>query len=135
MGSQSCRICEDSFRALVHHKEMSMRKHFVLALSSALAIGPVAADLKACGDKLLVFGQGARISQYKTTKNPRSILLYQHTGLPEGSGLKDSGEVYKRMGHRVRVARDLQEVDQILRSNKVDYVIADPSDLLALGQS
>jgi len=39
------------------------------------------------------------------------------------------------MGHRVRVARDLPEVNQILASTKVDYVIADPSDLHALAQS
>jgi hypothetical protein len=110
-----------------------MRKHFVLVLSCSLAIGAVAMDLKACGDKLLAFGQGARVSQL--TRNPRSILLYQHSGLPEGSGIKDSGEIYKRMGHRVHVARDLQQVNQILQSTKVDYVIADPSDMRALAQS
>jgi hypothetical protein len=112
-----------------------MRKHFVLSLSFSLVIGLVATDIRACGDKLLVLGQGARVSQFQITKNPRSILLYQRSGLPEGSGIRDSGEIYKRMGHRVRVARDLQQVNEVLRSNKVDYVIADPSDLAMLGQS
>ena len=111
-----------------------MRKLFVWSLSFSVVI-LAATDLKACGDKLLAFGQGARVSQFQTTRNPRSILLYQHSGMPESSGVRDSGDAYKRMGHRVRVARDLEQINQMLMSDKVDYVIADPSDLQALRQS
>jgi hypothetical protein len=111
-----------------------MRKLFVFSLSLSLAIAFSTIDLQACGDKLLSLGQGARVSQFQTTKNPRSILLYQHARMRDGSGVKDSGDAYKRMGHRVRLAKSLEQISQILRSDKIDYVIADPSDLAALQQ-
>jgi hypothetical protein len=99
-----------------------------LALSlTLLAVAALwAADLKACGDKLLLLGQGARISQ--RTKNPRSILLYKPAGLSKNSGVSDSESTYKRLGHKVLVAKDSQQLIEKLKSEKVDFLIADPSD-------
>ena len=110
-----------------------MRRWLALSLTLLAVAALAATDLKACGDKLLLFGQGARISQ--RTKNPRSILLYKHSGLPKSSGVSDSEGTYKRLGHRVQVAKDSQQLREKLIAERVDFLIGDPSDKATLQET
>jgi hypothetical protein len=112
-----------------------MRRLFVLTLPCLAVVLLVASDLKACGDKLMLFGRGARYSQYQRTKKPLSIVLYKHPNLAKGSGVRDFEAALKRVGHNLRVAKDLSQLNEALKSDKVDYVVADPSDVPALRES
>ena len=112
-----------------------MRRQLALSVALLAVVALAGTDLKACGDKLLLLGQGARVSQFQRTKNPRSILLYKHSGLPKSSGLGDSESAYKRLGHKVQVAKDLPQLQQLLRSEQLDFVIGDPSDKATLQES
>jgi len=112
-----------------------MNRLFVVLLSIATGVLLVTSGLQACGDKLMLLGRGARYSQYYKTKQPLSILLYKHPNLGKGSGLKDFEAAVKRIGHKLSVAQDLKELNEALQSQKVNYVVVDPSDASALRQT
>jgi hypothetical protein len=100
-------------------------------LFAAIAL-VVASDLKACGDKLMLLGSGARVSRIHSASLARSILLYKTDSLARGAAGSDFEAAVKRVGHKVRIAKDLAQVNEALKSGKFDYVVAAPADLASL---
>jgi hypothetical protein len=92
-------------------------------------VAVAASDLNACGDKMLLLGRAVQFSRVQTQKNPLSIILYKHTGLAKESGMNDFEIVMKRIGHKVRIAKDLMQLNEALSSGPVNYVAADPTDV------
>jgi len=112
-----------------------MRRLFALMLSFLAVVVFVAPDLNACGDKLMLLGRGARFSQFERTKQPLTILVYKHPNLAKRSGVNDFEITLKRVGHKLRVAKDLNQLNEALKADKVDYVVVDPSDVSLLRES
>ena len=110
-------------------------RRLISSTLAVLAVGALAADLNACGDKLLLLGHGVQISRYQTTKQPLSIILYNHEGMAKGSGMNDFEIIVKRIGHKVRIAKNLTQLNEVLSSSKVDVVAADPTDLSTVRQT
>ena len=111
-------------------------RRLITSTLTVLAVGALAAsDLNACGDKLLLLGRGVQISRYQTTKQPLSIILYKHEGMAKGSGMNDFEIIVKRIGHKVRIAKNLTQLNEVLSSSKVDVVAADPTDLSTVRQT
>ena len=106
-----------------------MRRFGVLAVLLLAFSLLAASDLGACGDKLLLLGRGARYSLFHPASQPQSILLYRNQGLTKGVGVNDPTleAALKRVGHKLRVANDLNQVNQALKSVKLDMVVADSS--------
>jgi hypothetical protein len=86
----------------------------------------------ACGDKLLILGQGARFNVAIADK-PAWILLY--------SKPREQGEVFKdvelrslleRFGHRLRSVRSREELTSALQTQSYDLVLADLVDAPSL---
>jgi len=111
-------------------------RRLITSTLAVLAVGALAgSNLNACGDKLLLLGRGVQISRYQTTKQPLSIILYKHEGLAKGSGMNDFEIIVKRIGHKVRIAKNLTQLNEVLSSSKVDVVAADPTDLSSVRQT
>jgi hypothetical protein len=109
-----------------------MRKFIAVTLLFAAIALVVASDLKACGDKLMLLGSGARVSRIHAVGQSRSILLYKSDSLARGSGSSDFEAAVKRVGHKVRIVKDLAQINEALKSAKFDYVVAAPADLASL---
>jgi hypothetical protein len=111
---------------------MNTRKLIVLMFLVAAVAQVAASDLKACGDKLLLLGAGVRVSRVHAVSQARSILLYKSESLARGSGSSDFEAAVKRVGHKVRIAKDLAQINDALKSAKFDFVVAAPADLPSL---
>ena len=111
---------------------MNSRKLIVLMFLAAVVVQFSASDIKACGDKLLLLGAGVRVSKLHEVSQSRSILLYKSESLARGSGSSDFEAAVKRVGHKVRIAKDLAQINEALKSAKFDYVVAAPADLASL---
>src|SRR6185295_11590863 len=111
---------------------MTTRKLIALTFCVAAIVQLSASDIKACGDKLMLLGAGVRVSKLHPLSQPRSILLYKSDSLARGSGSSDFEAAVKRVGHKVRIAKDLAQINEALRSAKFDYVVAAPADLPSL---
>ena len=111
---------------------MTTRKLIVLTFCVATVVQLSASDIKACGDKLQLLGSGVRVSKLHPVSQPRSILLYKSDSLARGSGSSDFEAAVKRVGHKVRIARDLAQINEALKSARFDYVVAAPTDLASL---
>jgi hypothetical protein len=111
---------------------MTTRKLIALTFCVAAVVQFSVSDIKACGDKLMLLGAGARVSKLHAVNQPRSILLYKSDSLARGSGSSDFEAAVKRVGHKVRTAKDLAQLNEALKSAKIDYVVAAPADLASL---
>jgi hypothetical protein len=103
----------------------------IAVLGAATLFGSVAF---ACGDKLLVIGRGVRFQRAYATH--QSDLLIYFSGIRSGAAL-ESGKLQstlKQAGHRVRSVDGASQLDEVLKSEKVDVVLVDFADLTAITQ-
>ena len=111
---------------------MTLRKLIGLTFCVVAVVQFSASEIKACGDKLMLLGAGARVSKLHEVNQPRSILLYKSDNLARGSGGSDFEAAVKRVGHKVRIAKNMVQINEALKSAKIDYVVAAPADLESL---
>ena len=80
----------------------------------------------ACGDKLLVLGQGVRF-QVDTADYPASLLLYINPNMPgaDKMGHTQLQAVTRQAGHRLRTVRSKEELAGALKTGRYDIVIVD----------
>jgi hypothetical protein len=110
-----------------------MRKALTVALvilGSSLA-RPVMMD--ACGDKFLQVGRGAKFRAYAAIY-PASILVYAHAAPGASTAVRSRGlqTALKAAGHTVTMVEDEQLLEQALKSDKFDLVLADVSHAASL---
>jgi len=88
--------------------------------------------VNACGDKFLQIGRGARFRAYAAIY-PASILIYAH-GLGPSTAVRDRGlqASLKAAGHTLTTVEDERLLEQALKSDKFDLVLADVSDAASL---
>ena len=118
-----------------HPKEHAMNKKLVTAgLVAGLSIGAVA-DAQACGATLFGTGQGSRFQAYRA-RVPANVLIFASPELAGESKAADPAvqDGLSRAGHRVTVVSDAKALDEALKSNHYDVVIASSNDADTVAQ-
>src|SRR4030095_15127994 len=110
---------------------MNTRKFIAWTILVSAVVQLSALDIRACGDKLLLLGAGVRVSRGHKVSQSRSILLYKSESLAR-AGSSDFEAAVKRVGHKVRIARDIAQINGALKSAMFDYLVAAPVDLESL---
>jgi hypothetical protein len=89
--------------------------------------------MHACGDKFLQVGRGAKFRAYAAIY-PASILLYAHGTPGVSTAVRSRGlqAALKAAGHTVTMIEDEQLLEQALKSDKFDLVLADVSHAASL---
>jgi ABC-type amino acid transport substrate-binding protein len=83
----------------------------------------------ACGDKLLAIGRGVRF-QRAYAERQANLVIYS-IGAQNGATLSSTGlqTTLKRAGHKLQIVQDSSQLDQALKSGKVDVVLVNFADL------
>jgi ABC-type amino acid transport substrate-binding protein len=83
----------------------------------------------ACGDKLLAIGRGVRF-QRAYAERQASLVIYSN-GAQNGATLSSTGlqTTLKRAGHKLQIVQDGSQLDEALKSGKVDVVLVNFADL------
>jgi hypothetical protein len=101
-----------------------MVRRLLLAVGIAwyVVAGP---PLEACGDKFLLIGRALKYRQAFASAHPHTILAY--TQSPRVSDLVSKqglGALLKLVGHHVRIVDSPVQLQQVLKAEKFDLVIA-----------
>ena len=105
---------------------------FLAALVAALATG---APAQACGDKFLVVGRGMKYSQLRGSGQPLAVLILKNADPKVNAAVMDP-ELQRRLkqaGHKVAVAEDYAQLDQLLKAGSIDLVLADLTEAGKVG--
>lgn len=86
----------------------------------------------ACGDKLLVIGRGVRFQHVYAQH--RGYLVIYSPGARGGANLNSATlqTVLRRAGHQLQTVEGASQLDQALKSGKVDVVLAGFADLAGI---
>jgi ABC-type amino acid transport substrate-binding protein len=88
----------------------------------------------ACGDKLLSISRGIRFQHAYGTR-PANVVIYS-SGNRNGTDLTNLKlqNTLRQAGHRPQTAAGLSQLDEALKSGKVDVVLADVADAADISQ-
>jgi ABC-type amino acid transport substrate-binding protein len=109
-----------------------MRRLAGSALFVAIAVLGGTAAL-ACGDKLLAVGRGVRF-QRAYAAHEANLVIYSATA---HNGALDSAKlqtILKRVVHKLQVVQGGSQLDEALKSGRVDVVLLDFADLAAIAR-
>ena len=112
---------------------MSRSVSLLFALVAALA---AIAPAQACGDKFLVLGRGMRYSQLRGPGQPLAVLILKNADPKVNAAVMDPELQHqlKQAGHKVEVAEDYPQLDQVLKGGSVDLVLADLTEAGKVGE-
>jgi hypothetical protein len=85
----------------------------------------------ACGDKLLVIGRGLRFQRAYAGRQA-SLLIYSSGSQNEAVPGTKIASMLKQAGHRVQTAAGAAQLDTVLKSGKVDIILAEFADVGAI---
>jgi ABC-type amino acid transport substrate-binding protein len=95
-----------------------------LLSGSTLALG--------CGDKLLVIGRGVRF-QRAYAGRPANLVIYSRgTQSARALGSARVQATLKQAGHKLQTVQGASQLSEVLKSGKVDVVLADFADLAGI---
>jgi hypothetical protein len=96
-----------------------------------------AANLLACGDKYVIFGQGVRFQRAYAATHPASILVYLKSGSRWAT--PDNRErllsVLRMVGHRPQAVSTASEVQAAIATGQFDIVLSEADDVAQLTES
>ena len=86
----------------------------------------------ACGDKLLVIGRGVRF-QRAYASHQANLVIYSN-GSQSGAALGSAKlqATLKQAGHKLQTVASASQLDEALKSGRVDVVLADFADLAGI---
>jgi hypothetical protein len=85
-----------------------------------------------CGDHLLVIGRGVRF-QHAYAKHRGNLVIYSAENQSGGNSKSNKLQAtLKQAGHKLRAVQGAVQLDQALKLERVDVVLADFSDLGAI---
>src|ERR1700680_891539 len=86
----------------------------------------------ACGDKLLVIGRGVRF-QRPFAQHQANIVIYSN-GTQSGTILTSAKlqTTLKQAGHKLQMVEGAPQLDEALKSGKVDVVLADFAEVAGI---
>jgi hypothetical protein len=96
----------------------------VVMVLSASTLYPVA---KACGDKFLMVGRGARFQRAYASIYPGKVLIYTRPSADVKAAIRDPRlhKALRQAGHSVSVMEDWALLEQALKTVSVDVVLVD----------
>jgi len=100
----------------------------VVVLAAAVpALSPVA---RACGDKMLVVGRGARFQRAYASVYPGKVVIYARPSTGSQAGIREPQlhRALRQAGHTVSVIEDWTLLEQALKGVPVDVVLVDVGD-------
>ena len=100
----------------------------VLAMASMLSTD----SALACGDKLLVIGRGVR---FQRAYAPRQANLVIYSNGTQRGAILTSAKLQttlKQAGHNLQMVEGASQLDEALKSGKVDVVLADFTDVAGI---
>jgi hypothetical protein len=99
----------------------------VALIVSVPAIYPVA---RACGDKFLMVGRGARFQRAYASVYPGNVLIYARSSTDPKAAIRDPQlhKALRQAGHSVSVIEDWTLLEQALRTVPVDIVLVDVAE-------
>lgn len=102
----------------------------VLAMASMLSTD----SALGCGDHLLILGRGVRF-QHAYAQHRGNLVIY-FAGTQSGANPKSSKlqGLLQQAGHKLQTAQGLSELDEVLKSGKIDVVLADFNDLAGIAR-
>jgi ABC-type amino acid transport substrate-binding protein len=100
-----------------------------VVLGAAALFGTIAL---ACGDHLLLVGRGVRF-QNAYASHQGNLVIYS-TGTQSGAALKSARlhSMLKQAGHKLQTVEGAAQLDEALKSGKVDVVLADFADMAGI---
>jgi hypothetical protein len=101
-----------------------------LAMLIALVALPGAETARACGDKFLLVGRGAKFRQAYAAIHPASIVVFAQPQQSASKAMRDPRlqADLKAAGHRVAIAEDESSLARMLAADRVDVVLTDAAD-------
>jgi hypothetical protein len=114
-------------------RSKAMRKALIIALVVLAASIARSVGMDACGDKFLQVGRGAKFRAYAAIY-PASILIYSRGAPGASTAIRERGLQASLMaaGHTLTMVEDEQLLEQALKSDKFDLVLADVGDATSL---
>jgi ABC-type amino acid transport substrate-binding protein len=97
-----------------------------LALLSGSSIG------LACGDKLLVIGRGVRFQRAYSGRQANVVIYSSGTQSGTALGSTRLQTALKQAGHKLQTVQGASQLSEVLKSGKVDVVLADFADLAGI---
>jgi uncharacterized protein YwbE len=111
-----------------------MNRRLLVAGLVMLAAASIRADLLACGDKFFLPGRGVSFDEAYKARHPGSVLIYAPPGSQGAvTGVATLRAMLTRVGHRVTVVQDADQLTSALGAGNVDLVLTDFSSVGALG--
>ena len=100
-------------------------------VATALLSGTVAV---ACGDKLLAVGRGVRFQRGYAAHEANLVIYF--AGAQSSAALNSTKlqNMLKRAGHKLQIVASGSQLDEALRSGKVDVVLVDFGDLSGIAE-
>jgi hypothetical protein len=98
-----------------------------IGLGLVLVCAVSAADVSACGDKYVVFGQGVRFQRAYAAVRPARILVYQEPG-PKSAAPRNRERlltVLRMVGHRPDAVATVDEMRVAVGANRYDVVLTE----------
>lgn len=111
-----------------------MRK---LLWAMALVVGAwsfIESPAHACGDKLVSLVRGIRFQRAYQAARPGSILIYAGAGGEQTVKETKLQSSLKRAGHDIQIVTDSSQLDEVLRAQHFDLVLADVAEVADLSQ-
>jgi hypothetical protein len=110
-----------------------VRKALIIALVVLASSIARSVTMNACGDKFLQVGRGAKFRAYAAIY-PTSILIYSRGALGASTAIRERGlqASLKAAGHILTMVDNEQLLEQALKSDKFDLVLADVADATSL---
>jgi hypothetical protein len=107
-----------------------MRVRVVFVLTAAVLMLWETGTLRACGDKFLMIGKGAKFRQAYAAIYPASVVVVALPQRESGKALRDPRLLtdLKQAGHQVAVVEDERALAQALTSGRVDVLLTDAAD-------
>jgi hypothetical protein len=102
----------------------------VMALGAS-ALDPV---VRACGDKFLMVGRGARFQRVYASVYPGKLLIYARPSTDPKAAIRDPRlhKALRQAGHAVSVIEDWALLEQALKTVPVDLILVDVGEAARL---
>ncbi|HYK59009.1 MAG TPA: hypothetical protein VEV85_06215 [Bryobacteraceae bacterium] len=108
-----------------------MRKMIGIALLIAIALLSGTAAL-ACGDKLLAIGRGVRFQRISAAHEANLLIYSAGTERRAVLGNNNVQTALRRSVRKLQLVQDGSELDEALKSGRVDVVLVDFADLAGI---
>lgn len=107
-----------------------MSRIAVLVVALLISVPTMYPVARACGDKFLMAGRGAKFQRAYASVYPGKLLIYSQSSKNTKTAIRDP-QLYKALrqaGHTVSIIEDWALVEQAVKNGPVDLVLVDVAE-------